>query len=161
MGKCWAWFAFACHHLRVTRQNPRQAVVLRSPETTRSSNTGGRTTRQHPARVWKKWWVTGWLMSVSNEQERKQVTAAGEFVLCISLSSEKTEWKKRGFPDDPSVAFSYFAWWGWKYYRNACHFCQDAWQEVTISECKECESGFGSSEVTSDISGLNITINIK
>lgn len=43
-------------------------------------------------------------MSVSNEQERKQVTAAGEFVLCISLSSEKTEWKKQGFPDDPSVA---------------------------------------------------------
>lgn len=161
MGKCWAWFAFACHHLRVTRQNPRQAVVLRSPETTRSSNTGGRTTRQHPARVWKKWWVTGWLMSVSNEQERKQVKGSGEICsLYLSLLWEDRMEKTR-FSRWSLGCFSYFAWWGWKYYRNACHFCQDTWQEVTISECKECESGFGSSEVTSAIPGLNITINIK
>lgn len=86
MGKCWARFTLACHHLRVTRQNPRQAVVQRSPETTCSSNSGGRTTRQHPVRVWKKWWVTRWLMSVSNEQEKKQVTAVGKFILCY-LSS--------------------------------------------------------------------------
>jgi len=34
---------------------------------------------------------------------------------------------------------------------NACHFCQDTWQEITFTEHKECKSGLGSSEATSEI----------
>lgn len=34
---------------------------------------------------------------------------------------------------------------------NAYHFCQHTWQEITFSEHKECKSGLGGSEATSEI----------